>query len=128
MDLQTALALDLDATTETLRATFGWEPTARRASEQDGAEFAAYQGSVPGSACLELLAAAGPGVVAEHLDRHGPGAYRLTIAVHGLGPAARGLDDRGIRYDAVAAVGDDGARLRLDPDSVGGVLLDLVEA
>lgn len=119
---------DLDAVITTLQRTLGWTPTSKGDSAQDAAKFAEYRGAMPSSSTLELLQPDGPGVAADYHRCYGPGAYRITIAVNGLAGAAQRLTERGITHRALQATDDEPGRIAIEPDAIGGLYFDLVDA
>jgi hypothetical protein len=119
---------DVSAAAAVIERTFGWEPDASAStSAVDRARTVSYRGQLPGSGALELLQPTGDGPVATHHARFGPGAYRITLAVNGLGAAADGLTGRGIGFTVDEGSDIEAARLRVDPASISGLVFDLVD-
>ena len=118
---------DIDETLRVVKRTLGWDASDVQESAIDQSRVATYRPRLPGSAVFELLQPIGDGPVADHRAAHGPGAYRITFAVNGLEAATGRLDDRGAGYTVEEPRGGDDARVRIDPASFGGLVIDLID-
>jgi len=118
---------DVDRSARVLQTTFGWEPSDLGYVAADGSRVVTFAGRVAASASLELMQPSDDdSPAAWYYSRFGAGAYRITFAVNGLGAAARKLDDRGVLYTTGGPLNDQPVRLRIDPASLGGLVIDLV--
>jgi hypothetical protein len=117
---------NLDSTVRTVEKTLGWPAPPLTTSRLDQCRVATYRPNLPGSASFELLEpSSSGGPVAEHRARYGSGAFRITFAVNGLEAASQRLRRQGVNHLQYA---DDGrARVRIDPQHIGGLVIDLVE-
>jgi hypothetical protein len=107
--------------------TLGWPAPPITISRLDQCRVATYRPTLPGSASFELLQpSSDQGPVAEHRARYGPGAYRITFAVNGLEAASHKLRQQSIQHHHHDA-DDNNTRLRVDPQHMGGLLIDLVD-
>jgi methylmalonyl-CoA/ethylmalonyl-CoA epimerase len=82
-----------------------------------------------GTGYLQLLEAAGPGVVTDFVQRRGPGLHHVAFEVTGLDAAVADLRSRGVRLvDPAPRPGGMGSRIAfIHPSACPGLLIELVE-
>ena len=123
------LVRDLDNTLRLLSANLGWEPGgAVELARDEGYRIASMGFSVRHSATVDLIEPvrwnSGAGY---YLNTWGPGPYYIRIAVNGLEAKAEDLVQRGTRFTRVPESSVAGPRLQVDPDDLGGALVEFVE-
>lgn len=128
MDARCFLIADLDATLRTLAERMRWPAEPVTVDPDTGTRRARLTTVIRHGATVELVQPAGDGPEAEFLARYGPGAYAVRIAVAGLDDKADDLRARGTRFTRRAGAGARPEMLRIDPDEIPGVLLELVDA
>jgi methylmalonyl-CoA/ethylmalonyl-CoA epimerase len=83
-----------------------------------------------GGAYLQLLEATGSGVVADFVQRRGPGLHHVALEVSDLDQAVSDLRGRGVRMvDEAPRPGGMGTRIAfIHPSACPGLLIELVES
>jgi hypothetical protein len=124
------LVRDLDDTLRRLSLHLDWEPAGPVEDfPVEGYRRARMHFGLANSATISLMQPTRyESETGRYLATWGPGAYHIRIAANGLGPKADDLASRGTaftRLDDRADAG--GSLLRVDPDAIGGALVEFVE-
>lgn len=99
-------------------------------SEHDEAGSGFHEHMLPaGSACVQTIEATGDGIVKRFLERRGPGLHHIAFAVSDLTAALDELRSRGVKLidNTPRPGGGDTMIAFIHPNSVGGLLVELVE-
>jgi hypothetical protein len=123
------LVRDLDDALRRLDRYLDWEPMGP-VEEFPGAGFrrARMGFALPHSATVDLIQPTEwSSETGRYLHTWGPGGYTIRIAVHELAAKAADLDDRGTAFTTVAESEIGPTRLRVDPQQLEGVRVELEE-
>jgi methylmalonyl-CoA epimerase len=119
---------DMDEAIRRYTSLFGAEVTHRTTSQADGLEAAFLRA---GDSELELLRPLREDTpVGRFIAKRGPGLHHIAVAVEDIDQALADARESGLELiDQAPRVGLHGSRIAfIHPNSVGGVLTELVEA
>jgi catechol 2,3-dioxygenase-like lactoylglutathione lyase family enzyme len=123
IDHVTAVVADAEIAAEALERLLGQGPVAR--VSLPGMCIRSFR---IGDAEIHLNAPTGPGPIDEHHRRHGPGYHHLALRVEDLDALLAELAGRGFVALGTPVATAPGLReIFLDPQTTGGVLVQLVE-